>query len=68
MIKLLIRKPDEQTKFISEIDNKLVMFPLFSELFNVAPVEKEGPMLVCGIWQKQLKSTQTKGVDYLVMK
>lgn len=48
MIKLL-RKPDEQAKFINELDSKLVMFLLFSVLFSVASVEKEGPTLICGI-------------------
>lgn len=49
MIKLLRRKPDEQAKFINEIDSKLVKFLLFCVLFSVAPVEKEGPTLICGI-------------------
>lgn len=57
MIKLLRRKPDEQAKLINEIESKFVKFLLFSVVFSMAPVEKEGPTLICGIWQKQLTST-----------
>lgn len=46
LIKLLLRKTDEQAKFINETDNKLIMFLLFSVLFNVAPVEKDQHLFV----------------------